>query len=220
MVTITPKRRFLGLVTLIVWLIIIIFAILIPRLGLLPLDLSTTQALQSIQAGWFRYIMYIASIPGWFPWSMITVLIGSALAGWLWSMRIGIYFLVISTLQAPLNWLIKTVIARPRPSEPLVEVVKPESGYSFPSGHVMFYTIFFGFLLFMVLSFVSRRRRKTILLILMAGIILLVGISRIYLGAHWLSDVIAGYLVGLVYLGWAIEVYRSYLTRNDKLRDE
>lgn len=206
--TSTSWQRFLGLATLIVLLIIIIYAILISRLGLLPLDLSTTLALQSIQAPWFKTLMFFVSIPGWFPWSMITVVIGSVIAGWFWSVRIGIYIFVISSLQAPLNWLIKTIVARPRPSEPLVEVVKPETGYSFPSGHVMFYTIFFGFLIFLVMKYTPRTTLRAIALLLLGGIILLVGPSRMYLGAHWLSDVVAGYLIGLVYLGWAIVIYR------------
>lgn len=208
----SSRRYYLALVSLIVFLIIVILVIMIARMGLLPMDLITTWALQSIQANWFSYLMYSASTFGWFPWSMITVLAGSILVWRIWSLRIGIYLLVISTLQAPLNWLIKTIVARPRPSEPLVDVLKLESGFSFPSGHVMFYTIFFGFLFFLLVGYSSRSLRRYILLAVLGFMILMVGISRIYMGAHWLSDVIAGYLVGLVYLAWAIAIASSLFT--------
>jgi undecaprenyl-diphosphatase len=72
----------------------------------------------------------------------------------------------------------------------------------------MFYTIFFGFLIFLVMKYTPRTTLRAIALLLLGGIILLVGPSRMYLGAHWLSDVVAGYLIGLVYLGWAIVIYR------------
>lgn len=214
----SSRRYYLALVSIIVSLIIIILVILISRLGLLPLDLVTTQALQSIQASWFRYFMYSASIFGWFPWSMITVLVGSFLVWKIWSLRIGIYLVIISTIQAPINWVIKTLVARPRPSEPLVDVLKPENGFSFPSGHVMFYTIFFGFLFYLLLRYSPGGRSRYIALAVTAFIILIVGISRIYMGAHWLSDVIAGYLVGLVYLAWMIEIASSLFIGNIGLR--
>lgn len=215
---INPRRYYLVLMTVVIVLIVIIYTILIARMGLLPLDLPTTQMLQSIPGEWFSYVMYIASIPGWYPWNIITVLVGSIVAGKIWSMRIGVYMLVITSLQAPLNSLIKYLVARPRPSEPLVEVLKTESGYSFPSGHVMFYTIFFGFLMYMVIRYLPRGPKKSISFALLVTIIVLIGISRIYLGAHWFSDVVAGYLVGLVFLAWAIEIIRSSLTGDVKIR--
>lgn len=205
------RRYYLVLVSIIVTLIIVILAIMIARIGLLPLDLPTTQALQSIQSSWFRYLMYGGSFFGWFPWSMFTVLVGSILVWRNWSLRTGLFLLIISSVQAPLNWLIKTVIARPRPSEPLVDVLKPESGYSFPSGHVMFYTIFFGFLFYLLWCYRPGGVRRSLALLVLGFTILLVGISRIYMGAHWLSDVIAGYLVGLVFLAWSIEIGSSVI---------
>lgn len=209
---------YLVLLTIVIILIAVIYTILIARMGLLPLDLPTTLTLQSIPGEWFSYLMYIASIPGWYPWNIITVLIGSIIAGKIWSVRIGVYLLVITSLQAPLNSLIKYLVARPRPSEPLVDVVRAESGYSFPSGHVMFYTIFFGFLMYMVIRYMPRGPKKSISFVLLGTIIVLVGISRIYLGAHWFSDVVAGYMVGLVFLAWAIEIIRSSLTGDVKIR--
>jgi len=210
-IDISQRRRLLSLATIIVLLIVVIIAIMISRLGLMPLDLPATQALQSLQTAWLTAWMVIVSIPGWYPWNIIIVGIGSIVAGWYWSLRIGVYVFIIASLQALFNWLIKNIVARPRPSEPLVDVIKLETGYSFPSGHVMFYTIFFGLLVFLILRYVPRTAGRAIVLLMLGGMILLVGISRMYLGAHWLSDVIAGYLVGLVCLGWVIEVFIGHV---------
>jgi undecaprenyl-diphosphatase len=73
----------------------------------------------------------------------------------------------------------------------------------------MFYSVFFGFLLFLAWRYLRPGWPRGVVVALLAALILLVGFSRIYLGAHWLSDVVAGYLVGGLVLWAAIEVYPS-----------
>jgi undecaprenyl-diphosphatase len=103
-----------------------------------------------------------------------------------------------------LRTALKLAVARPRPSDDLVHVIERADGSSFPSGHVMFYTVLLGALwLAMATSGASRSTRRAI-----AGAtvlaLLLIGLSRIYLGAHWLSDVAAGYVFGAVVVGVAM----------------
>jgi membrane-associated phospholipid phosphatase len=107
-----------------------------------------------------------------------------------------------------LNLLVKTLVHRARPSVDLVHVTNLFKSYSFPSGHVMFYTGFFGFICFLTFSLLKPSWIRTILLVVFGGHILLIGISRIYLGEHWASDAVGAYLLGGICLIGFIQLYR------------
>lgn len=177
----------------------------------LPLDLWFTRELQEHQWALIARFMYAISIFGYMPWSVITIPTGALIALWLAGWRAAFYLPFITGIQGLINLAIKAAIGRPRPVSNLVEVFVPEQGYSFPSGHVMFYTVFFGFLIFLVLTNVLNRRLRQLLVIVFGGLILLVGPSRIILGSHWLSDVTAAYLISTVILVFAIEFYLEYV---------
>jgi undecaprenyl-diphosphatase len=101
------------------------------------------------------------------------------------------------------------LIARPRPSDDDVAILQQPGGLSFPSGHVTFYVCYFGFLFFLVYRYMPRTSPLRIpLLILLALPIALVGLSRIYLGAHWLSDTLGAYLWSSVWLALSISLYQ------------
>lgn len=175
----------------------------------LPVDLQVSLALQRTHAYGLAHILLWVSGPGYMPWSM-TIIIGCGALIWRWLGRgASVYFVILSGLQALLNTIIKDLIARPRPDISQVWVMRAADGYSFPSGHVMFYTISFGFLLYLLYRHMPRSWKRFGLNLLLWGFVLLVGVSRIFLGAHWLSDVVAGYMIGIIYLGWAIEFYRA-----------
>lgn len=110
-------------------------------------------------------------------------------------------FVFLSGLSGLVSSILKFLVNRPRPQEPLVRVLGIEAEKSFPSGHTIFYTVFFGFI--MLLMFRLTDLPKAVRAIV-AGIclllILVVPISRIYLGAHWFTDVLGGGLVGLICL--------------------
>lgn len=102
--------------------------------------------------------------------------------------------LVISTI---LNILLKNIIQRPRPEGyRLIE----ETGYSFPSGHSMVSMAFYGFIIYLIWKKVENKKIKYTLCTILTILMLAIGISRIYLGVHYASDVIAGFLISLSYL--------------------
>lgn len=102
--------------------------------------------------------------------------------------------LIVSTI---LNFGIKNIVRRTRPEG--FRIIE-ESGYSFPSGHSMVSMAFYGLLIYLIYKKVDNKYLKNCLIILLSIIILLIGLSRIYLGVHYTSDVLAGFLLGISYL--------------------
>jgi membrane-associated phospholipid phosphatase len=176
-----------------------------------PLDVEFTQELQEDQWALVSQLMYLVSLPGYAPWSWLLVCAVTLLLGLLLGWRDGLYLLLLTVAQGLVNGLIKRAIGRPRPIDSLVEVFVPNHGFSFPSGHVMFYTVFFGFLLFLVLTRMPASGWRWAAGLPLAALVLLIGPSRIILGAHWLSDVLAAYLLSLVILVLGIEGYIHFL---------
>lgn len=100
-------------------------------------------------------------------------------------------------ISALLNQLLKYIIQRPRPTE---YRIIDESGYSFPSGHSMVSAAFYGFLIYLIYKNVKNKYAKWGLISTLTLLIILIGTSRIYLGVHYTSDVLAGFLIAVSYL--------------------
>ncbi len=96
-----------------------------------------------------------------------------------------------------LNLILKNIIQRPRPTQfRLID----ESGYSFPSGHSMISMAFYGFLVYLIYQYIKNKKLKIALIIVLSILPILIGISRIYLGVHYTTDVVGGFLISISYL--------------------
>ena len=102
--------------------------------------------------------------------------------------------LVIITI---LNQLLKRILQRPRPTE--YRIIE-ETGYSFPSGHSMVSLAFYGYLIYLIYKYVENKYAKWCLICLLSCLIISIGTSRIYLGVHYTSDVLGGFLISVSYL--------------------
>jgi undecaprenyl-diphosphatase len=173
-----------------------------------PIDLQIERAIQSFNSPAFAGLMYLISWPGFSPQSFILsalIVLAIYLFGLQWE---AITALVAALLPPLVNVIVKEYIRRPRPTVDLVNVFGILNSYSFPSGHVMFYVGFFGFLWFLVYTLLKRSWRRTLLLVFLGILIGLVGISRIYLGQHWPSVVLGAYLLGGLTLVAILQFYR------------
>ena len=106
--------------------------------------------------------------------------------------------------------VLKSLIQRQRPPDPLVDGI---TNYSFPSGHAFMSFTFFGMLIYIVYREVKNIWLKWILIFILAIIILLIGLSRVYLRVHFASDVIAGFCFGvlsLVILLWMLRQIEKF----------
>jgi len=177
-------------------------------------DVALAQRIQSVALPGFDTLMIFVSLLGsaWVPWLLVvaTGLVlnrtGLSIEGSMTLAGTGLGWLV--------NMLLKWLIGRPRPSDALVHVYGKFYYESFPSGHVVFFVEFFGFLFFLAYVLLKPGRLRYAILTVLGLLICSVGASRVYLGAHWPSDVAGAYLAGGIWLMLMIEVYRRLKARS------
>jgi undecaprenyl-diphosphatase len=177
------------------------------------IDLQITRAIQAINLPWFGSVMGIISWAGFSP--QVVVITGLIIVliyglGLHWE---AVMALVAAIFSTAINLLVKDLVQRPRPTAAAVSVIDILKSYSFPSGHVMYYLGFLGFIGFLVFSLLKPSLKRTLLLVLIGIPVVLIGISRIYLGQHWASDVLGSYLLGTLTLVATIQFYRWGKTR-------
>ena len=127
------------------------------------------------------------------------------------------FFTSLTLATGLITYSIKVLVNRPRPSQKLVHILEMAKHQSFPSGHTSFYIAFFGFIAFLLynhkwLNVVIR----SVLISLCMFLIFSIPVSRIYLGAHWFTDVLGGFMVGLLCLILIIGFYLR-ATKNAEL---
>ena len=193
------RGRALFVSYVVVLLAVIALAVAARSFSLLPGDLPFTRELQEttnpIVAGVLTFISAIG-----YPIESAILLIVAVTVLWAIRMRLEALFVVVTLLADALGALLKILIGRHRPLPSLVHVAQPLSDGSFPSGHTLHYTVFYGFLIFVVITNFRPSWPRAGAIILLAIPIALIGLSRVYLGEHWVTDVVGGYLIGALCL--------------------
>lgn len=173
-----------------------------------PIDLQVTRGIQLINNPAFAQFMVAISWPGFPPQSFVIPLF---IAAFLYGLGLhweALAAVIVAVSASGIDVLAKDLIRRPRPATNLVHVLRILNDYSFPSGHVVFYVAFFGFMFFLAFVLLKNSVMRTVLLALFGILILFVGVSRIYSGEHWASDVAGAYLLGSLILVANIAFYR------------
>lgn len=127
-----------------------------------------------------------------------------------------IWFAATVVLSLALNTVIKVIIARERPDIHRLAAFANEAGKSFPSGHSIFATIIFGSIFFICLGKLKNRSSKILLGILCIILIALIMFSRIFVGVHYPSDTIGGFLEGISILLLTYPTYIKYQEKSKK----
>ena len=189
-------RRWLGPIALVVFALFAIDTFLVVTKSVLPGDLWITTFIQQLNWGPVVYPMeWINTTAGILQVvvgvvAVVVLFIVERRAGWL---------LAIGSISSLLDNIIKLVISRQRPPADLVHILNPTTGFSYPSGHAVFFT----WLSFMIAFSLAPRvnpRLRPFLWLAAAVVILLTCIARVWAGDHWPSDVIGGVLLGI---GWS-----------------
>lgn len=178
--------------------------------GILPGDVSTTLFVQEnipAQAAWFFETI------NWLGTSLVAALITVTIGLLLLTLRKPVAAAMV-LLSFPLhvsNAVLKELFDSPRPTGAMVSITEFAGGYGFPSGHVMGTMLLYGMLFILVPQLTERRPLRLAIQIAAVVMMVLSGISRIYVGAHWPSDVIGGYLWGAIVLLGAVLAVRVCL---------
>lgn len=176
---------------------------------IIAIDVTITREFQENRSPWLQNFMIAVSYIGNASLVSLGLIILAVVLLWIVDLRLeAIMVAAVSAVSSILNWLIKFIVARPRPSSSLVDVIQYAGGKSFPSGHVMAYVAFWGLLFsFGIILFKGHYWWRTALLIVSGLFVVLVGPSRIYLGDHWATDVLGAYLIGGLLLGVSLWIY-------------
>jgi undecaprenyl-diphosphatase len=184
-----------------------------------PGDLYLTLRLQSFNNHLLLSIMEcISFIFGGWPAVLVVLVIGIIV--WWRIGRLEAIMIPAAGLITLLNTALKLAINRPRPSADLVHVLSPEQGNGFPSGHAFFAVLILGLTAYFVSVNLKNRNLRILALAGLIALILSVGTSRVYLGVHWPSDVIGGYLIGGAFLTALIWFHRTWKARHAEQREK
>jgi membrane-associated phospholipid phosphatase len=177
-------------------------------------DLRVANAVQSISLPGMETLMRVVSLAGNGVTSWAVVVVGVAVF-FAFRRRSEAFGLLLSAAGgSALNRVVKYVVARPRPTLEHVRVSGEWANESFPSGHVTFYVCFFGFLFFVAYALLPRGSNVRRAACALAALpVLLVGLSRVYLGAHWPSDTLGAYLFSGLWLAFSLDLYRRWKRR-------
>ena len=178
----------------------------------LPGDLSLARHIQELDDVGFGPIASFSNVAGDALWG---VLITLAFAGvFLTQGRFSESALLVATfVPRGLRQLLAMIVARPRPSVDLLQIRDHASGYSFPSGHATGAMVLYGALFVLAGLLIPHRTARLLFRVLCLFMIVATGVARVYAGVHWPSDVIGGYLFGLIALAPLFFLHRLAVTQ-------
>jgi membrane-associated phospholipid phosphatase len=189
-------RRWLGPTALVVFILFAIQTYLVINGFYLSIDRPITLFVQQFPWGPIVFVFYLINISAGY-WQVLLGIV-AIIALFILERRAG-WLMLIGSISSLLDNIIKLTISRPRPTVDLVQIVTPASGFSYPSGHAVFFT----WMSFMIAVSVAPRLKpayRPILWIVAALVIVLTCLARVWAGDHWPSDVLGGVMLGL---GWS-----------------
>ncbi len=186
----------------------------------MPWDLTITEWIQvknPERAGLLSDFIFWMGVRGVAGAVLVVVVV------WLWATgrRAALPFIIIISVLDLLNIPLRDIIDRPRPTPDLVGVVYGYGGVqgdSFPSGHSLHAILFYGYLIYLVKGMLKPGPFRTALWVAMGLYIPIGGVWLIFVGRHWFSDVVGGYVYGTFYLVLLIAAYRKYLVWSQGVR--
>jgi membrane-associated phospholipid phosphatase len=212
-----PLRRRTAAIIASTWLVLATLTLAVLSLAArsalyFGIDLQITRVFQSYRPEWFSLFMTAISWPGFPPQVNILVAVIFVLLFVVFSRWKAVSFAFAAAGIAATQLGIKLLVNRPRPSPELVHVVDPSligggMNLSYPAGHPATALVIFGFLWYLAYTAEKMSRWRTLTLIGVGAFITLMGPSRIYQGEHWFSDVVAGYLLGSLWLIVTLYLY-------------
>ncbi|AYW47590.1 phospholipid phosphatase [Tetragenococcus osmophilus] len=172
-----------------------------------PFDNTLTTIVRNLHPHWNGFFLWITQFGGsttiiiLFLVLFLVLIYGKKYVDAIW-LSLG-----VAVVAGGINPLLKLFFTRKRP---LLEHLVTETSYSFPSGHATASMVFYGSLIFLVPLFIQTKFWRIGLQTCLAIFILFIGISRIYLGVHFPTDILGGYCESLTWLLFTYPIYRKY----------
>ena len=177
-----------------------------------PGDLYLTLSLQSLDNHFLLLLMqWVSFVFG--GWRSVLVVTFIGILVWWRIGRLEAILIAVAGLLTLTNAALKLAIKRPRPSGELVQVLSHEQGNGFPSGHAFFSILVLGLLAYFIFINMKNRILRKLFLAGLIVLILLTGVSRVYLGVHWPSDIVGGYLIGGTLLSILVWFHQALIDR-------
>jgi undecaprenyl-diphosphatase len=162
----------------------------------LPFDVPITRFIQQVNWGPIVYPMELINFLAGYLQVVIGLVVVVALV--IFNRRAG-WLMLIGSISSLLDNAIKLIVSRPRPTVDLAHILTPAPGFSYPSGHAVFFT-WVSFMVAVSIAPSLKPVYRPILWIFAALVIVLTCLARVWAGDHWPSDVIGGVLLGM---GWS-----------------
>jgi membrane-associated phospholipid phosphatase len=172
--------------------------------GLLPGDLALTRSLQKLPPD--SALGTLLSYAGEVVWFLAIAALAVALLMSRW--LAALFILLASLTSVFIGEALKLLVASPRPSAELVRVVDPQQGYGFPS-----ITAFLSVVLLGMIGYLIWRYSAVVAYGVLPLLALLIGLSRVYAGEHWATDVVGGWLFGGAWLLVLVAAHRWWVFR-------
>jgi undecaprenyl-diphosphatase len=189
-------RSWLGPAALVMFVLFAIDTYLVINGALSSIDIPITTFVQSVNWGPIVYVFDLINISAGY-WQVLLGLV-AIVALFIVERRAG-WLMLIGSISSLLDNIIKLLVSRPRPTVDLVHILTPASGFSYPSGHAVFFT----WMSFMLAASLAPRIKpvyRPLMWSLALIVIVLTCLARVWAGDHWPSDVIGGVLLGA---GWS-----------------
>ncbi|TMF66938.1 MAG: phosphatase PAP2 family protein [Chloroflexi bacterium] len=189
-------RSWLGWTALAMFVLFGIDTVLVLDGFWLPIDVRITTFIQGLNWGPIVYPMELINVTAGY-WQVLTGII-AIVALFVVERRAG-WLMLIGSVSSLLDNIIKLLVSRQRPTVDLVHILTPASGFSYPSGHAVFFT-WMSFMLAVSLAPRIKPVYRPAIWLVATTVIVLTCIARVWAGDHWPSDVIGGVLLGA---GWS-----------------
>ncbi len=177
-----------------------------------PGDLRLALLIQSVHNQTLDSLMkWVSFLTG--DWRAPVLVVVGSMAAWRCLGKREAVLVLMTWLSSPISSGLKLMVGRPRPTADLVAVFQAEPGNSFPSGHAFLAIVFWGLLAYFALTRLKGRSLRMLTFSGLVVIIIWIGVSRVYLGAHWPSDVIGGYICGALFLASLVWLDRKWRPR-------
>ena len=161
-----------------------------------------TQIVRWVQTRQYPAITALLEVVSQIGRSLVLLGVTGATAATLFALRRGKEAIAVAGLAVVLGLtpVLQLLVDRARPPADLVGIDQQLGGFGFPSGHAYQTIVFFGALIYLCSTRTARPRLRRLTQASLSLLILSIGVSRVYLGAHWPSDVLGGFLLGAVFL--------------------